>query len=293
MHTHLPMRVSTTIRFLLTGLLLALPMLAQPAWAVPLMPTTPDHAWLFDEGTGTTSVATYGGADAALLNGAGWTTDTPYAYAGNHSLFLDGSDDVAEVAGLNGALNGATAFSLSLWVQAASVPTDDAFFGGTDPSGSDTWGGRYDQAGWLNGNSTTNGMKFGLMIDGANYQYESGGSLQTTAWRHVLFVWESGSGPRLYVDGVLDTPSELSTGFSTVSGSLSDQTRFLIGDGAKSNWDGSIDEVVVWRSALTADNAEWLTANSAVALPEPGTGTLLLLGVVLAATTRPLRQKSQ
>ena len=38
--------------------------------------------------------------------------------------------------------------------------------------------------------------------------------------------------------------------------------RFVLGDGAKAYWDGLIDEVAVWRSTLTADNAGWLAENS-------------------------------
>ncbi len=267
---------------------LALLLPAPVALAVPVVPAAPDYGWLFDEGSGGSATASHGTHDASLQNGAGWSTDTAFSYAGNHSLQLDGADDVAQVAGLNRAFEGETAFSISLWVNADVQDVDRAFFAGTTPDTSDTWGGRYDRAGWLNGNgSTTELIKFGLMIDGSNYQYESGAGLQTATWSHVLFVWESGQIPRLYVDGVLDTPSE--TNFPTTPGAaLSDQPLFLIGDGAKASWDGAIDEVFVWTDALTGDNAEWLAANSGVGLPvpEPGTGTLLALGILGALAAR-------
>ncbi|SVD66873.1 uncharacterized protein METZ01_LOCUS419727, partial [marine metagenome] len=38
--------------------------------------------------------------------------------------------------------------------------------------------------------------------------------------------------------------------------------RFVLGDGAKASWDGLIDEVAVWTSTLTAENAVWLAKNS-------------------------------
>ncbi len=269
-----------------------------PAVAAPVAPTVADWGWLFDEGVGTTAGAAAGGEDGTLLGGAGWSADTPFAYAGNHSLLLDGAGDAVEVDALNSALNGASAFSLSLWVRSDAVNQDRAFFSGADPSNSDTIGGRYDNAGWLNGNSGTRDLlKFGLMIDGTNYQYESAGGYQTTSWQHVAFVWESGSGAQLWVDGVLDTPSETSSGFDGVSGVLSDQTRFLIGDGPKNPWQGRIDEVMVWRSALTADNVEYLagssSAPSAIPVPEPSTAWMLAIGLVglfgLSRASRPRR----
>ncbi len=256
--------------------------LAGDAGAAPIRPADPDYGWLFDDGSGTTATAWQGGADGDLQNGATWSADTPFGYVGNGSLLLDGADDVVEAAALGTALNGATAFSLSLWIRSDATSQNRAFFGGVDPSGSDTWGGRYDSAGWLNGNGgTTELIKFGLMIDGTNYQYESAGGYQTTAWQHVAFTWESGAGARLYVDGVLDTPSEISSGFGSVAGSLTSQSRFLIGDGAKANWDGAIDEFLVWRSALTADEVSYLAATSMAPASVPEPSTALLWSVAL------------
>lgn len=274
---------------LATALLFAITLgIGRDAGAVPVQPAAPDYGWLFDEGAGSTAGASFGGADGALQNGAGWSTGTPFAYGGNASLLLDGANDFVDVPGLNSVLDGATAFSISLWVRSSATGQNRAFFGGVDPSGSDTFGGRYDAAGWLNGNGgTTELIKFGLMIDGANYQYESAGGYQTTAWQHIAFTWASGAGARLYVDGVLDTPSETSTNFDTVVGALSGQTRFMIGNGAKAVWSGHLDEVMVWRSALDADEVEYLsTTTSATLVPEPSTALLLLGGLAGLAARR-------
>jgi len=256
---------------------------ALPAAAVPVMPGAPAHGWLFDEGAGSAAAGAWGGHDATLQGGAGFSAATPFAYAGNHALALDGVDDFADVPSLAGvALEGRTAFTLSLWIRAAATPADRAFFAGTSPSGSDTFGGRYDSVGWLPGNTgTTSLMKLGLMIDGTNYQYEASSGIQQTTWQHVMWTWESGSGMRLYVDGVLDTPSATSPGLDTVVGTLTGQSRFLIGDGAKASWAGEIDELLLWQTALDGDHAEWLAANTggALPIPEPTPATLVLLGL--------------
>jgi len=267
-------------------LLLAAALLATPvaSTAAPVMPPDPDWGWLFDDGAGATASAFRGGADAQLVGGAGFDADAPFAYAGNGSLLLDGVDGRAEVPALAGALEGSSAFSLSLWLRSEAVGQNRAFFAGTDPGNQDLFGGRYDEQGWLNGNSATRDLlKFGLMVDGTNVQIESSGGLQRDTWQHVLFTWESGAGARLYVDGVLDAPSEATPGLDGLTGTLSDQPRFLLGDGAKAPWQGRLDEVMVWRTALGPDHAAHLASSSlspSVPVPEPGTAGLAALGLL-------------
>ena len=201
-------------------------------------------------------------------------------------MLLDGAGDWAEVATLNGALNGETALTMAFWVRSSATSQNRAFFGGANPDNADRFGGRYDSHGWLNGNGgTTELIKFGLHINGSNYQYESAGGYQTTSWQHVVFTWQSGVGASLYVNGVLDTASEVSPGIdrtgSPIAGSLSNQTRFLIGNGAKNEWRGRIDEALFWTSALSADEAAWLASHSASSLvPEPGLALLLPVGLL-------------
>jgi hypothetical protein len=41
-----------------------------------------------------------------------------------------------------------------------------------------------------------------------------------------------------------------------------------------------MDEVAVWKSALTADNVEWLYANSMTQIPEPSGLVLICVGAL-------------
>lgn len=284
---------------LLVGLWVLSAGLTAPARGAPIMPPAPDYGWLFDDGAGNTATALHGGVDATLLGDAGWSADVPaaLAYAGNQSLLLDGTGDQAEAASLSGVLNGASGYALSIWIRSDGTGQDRAFFSGADPSNNDDFGARHDANGWLPGNTGTSQLlKVSIGVGGSNYQYESSGGLQTTAWQHILFTWESGAGAQLYVNGVLDTPSAITSGFDTVAGVLSGQNRFLIGNGPKNAWQGRIDEVMVWSQGLGAEHAQWLAGNSMASgpapIPEPGTGLLVGLGVALLAARRQATRRA-
>ena len=218
-----------------------------PAHAMPVAPGGPEYAWLFDEGSGLSASDAVGGHVGALVGGASWDADSAFGGAGNFSVRFGGDGDVVDVSSLEHALEGLTAFSFSAWIRSDSFDQNRAFFSGQEPGNQDLFNARYDDQGWLSGNATQDLLKVGLTIDGSGYQYESGEALQTTDWQHIAMVWQSGAGLALYVDGVLDTPT--ASTFGTVTGALSDQPRFLLGDGAKANWRGRLDEVAVWEVA--------------------------------------------
>jgi hypothetical protein len=260
--------------------------------AAPLEPTAPDWAWIFDDGSGGVATALFGGEDGTLMDGkqtpfAGptWDTDTPFAYAGNYSLYFDGVNDYVDMPGLDQALEGVSAFSLSAWIRADQVDHDLAFWSGRQPNAADQFKIRYDDEGSLNGNPTQDLIKVGLTIDDGSlvdsYEYESSGGYQTTDWQHIVMTWESGAGLQLYVDGVLDIPSEQN--IAGITGVLANQKRFIVGDGSKDPWQGRIDEVGVWKSSLSAENVAWLQMNSMMKIkkvPEPGSGGLAALGLL-------------
>ena len=162
-----PDRSNTCRRVVLACIALSC-MVASASSAAPIMPPTPDAGWLFDDASGSQASALHGGVDATLFGDASFSTDTPFGYAGDTSLLLDGSGDYAEAAAHAGLLNGATGYAISAWIRSDATSQDRAFFSGADPGTSDTFGARYDAAGWLPGNSgTTNLIKLSLQIGGA------------------------------------------------------------------------------------------------------------------------------
>jgi hypothetical protein len=278
-----------TVRSAICGWL-ASALLFVPAVAVAV-PVAPDHGWLFDDGSGASASALTGGQDGVLQGGVGWSPDTPFgSYAGNFSLLLDGVDDFVDVPGLSTVLNGSTSFTISFWIQSDQTGQDRAFFSGAAPGNSDTFGARYDSNAWLPSNNATELLKFGLMVDGTNYQYESSGGLQADTWQHVVFSWSNTDGVTVWVDGVRDTPSATTAYTFTGTEQITNQTHFLIGDGPKANWQGRIDEVAVWSTALSDTDVDWLLNNSLadgfLPVPEPATATLLLGGLTWLAVMR-------
>jgi hypothetical protein len=254
---------------------------AASASTVPSAP--PTYAWLFDDGSGSTLTASAGGHDGTLVNGPSWSSNTPYSYAGNGSLYFDGSNQYVDVPSLDHALEGWTDFTLSIWIRSDLDYEDRAMWSGQEPGNSDLFTIRYDSAGWLSGGSTANLIKFGMYLDGVGYQYESAEFTQKAgAWQNLVWMWENGVGLKLFIDGVIDVPT--ATTFSGVSGALSDQPRFIIGDGAKDNWRGNIDELLIWNDALVQEEVDWIVEGTGAPLvPEPGSGLLLALGLIQLA----------
>ena len=159
----------------LAGLLLSSPVFsARPARAATMPAVTPTYAWLFDDGSGSTLTAEVGGHDGNLVNGPSWSSEVPFSYAGNGSLYFDGSNQYVDVPTLDHALEGWTDFTLSIWIRSDLDYQDRAMWSGPRSLGNDdSFNIRYDETGWLSSGSTENLIKFGMHLDGVEYQYES------------------------------------------------------------------------------------------------------------------------
>jgi len=199
----------------------------------------------FDEGAGTVAADSSGnGNDGAFSGTATWGQGR----GGGYAAAFDGR--VGEVRGDNTYLNGLNALSFGAWIKSNVTGTDAGVIIFEEPAGNDTHDLRYDSAGSSGGG--TNVIKYGVSTEEGSHENESASNVQTTAWQHVMVTWKSGEAAKLYINGVLDTPTNED---DVIGGTTSGYTTLIIGRGGKSSggsWNGLVDDVRVYEVALTA-----------------------------------------
>jgi hypothetical protein len=197
--------------------------------------------WPLNEGSGTSTTDTSGsGSDAALLNGASWGSD---ATRSSHVVF-DGNNDRIATA-FTYALADTDKFTWAWW--AKKDPTSHANsimvgnrYGGTGSESLEFIKFMPSKASFANtGNSTS--------IEDYNYV-----DLPSNEWHHYAMV-KNGTSCQWFVDGVAQG-SPVTINYNETS-----PLPFLIGgdddgSGTKVNehFKGAIDDVVLYRSALSA-----------------------------------------
>ena len=201
----------------------------------------------FDEGAGTVAGDSSGlGNDAAFSGTATWASDEIGGWAG---AFDGGVGEVrSDSAGTH--LNGLSALSFGAWIKSNAIDTDAGVIIFANPAGNDQRDIRYDSAGSNGGG--TNVIKYGVSTEEGSHENESSANVQTTAWQHVMVTWTSGEAAKLYINGVLDTPTNED---DTISGTTTGYTAVIVGRGGKDengSWDGLVDDVRVYEVALTA-----------------------------------------
>ncbi len=162
-------------------------------------------------------------------------------------------------------LNGLGKIEVEAWVKADATGSDMRLVDqGPDDTGNRTHGLmlRHDAVGYRGG--AANVWTINLRVfDGAEYwsvRYESAADVQSTGWQHLVFQWESGQLPRLYIDGKLDSPSwvgrvQETTGSTEPDVAATGTTQmptgaFAIGGlGMAPMWDGQVGYIAV-RSAV-------------------------------------------
>ena len=202
--------------------------------------------WTFDEGSGSTVIDRSGnGRDGTIEGDPAWV-------AGKLGGALDFGGDGDRVVDDDGGdyLNGLDAVTITVWIKSDLAGTDKGFIQGEEPDGGDNiMTIRYDAAGATAGGS--NVLKAAVVAPGNEQQLESSSNLQTTEWQHVALVWSRNEELRLYINGELDTPAANSAARDV---STSDVTTFIVGQGGKDaggGWDGLIDDVRIYDTALT------------------------------------------
>jgi hypothetical protein len=213
-------------------------------------PQTPIAWWKFDEGSGTTASDSSGNGNNGAFSGtATWATGKD----GDFAAAFDGG--VGEVRGANTSLNGLSAMSFGAWVKSNATGTDAGFIIFEDPEDNDTHDLRYDSAGASGGG--TNVIKYGVSTEEDtvedSHENESASNVQTTDWQHLMVTWNSGEAAKLYINGVLDTPTNVD---DVIGGTTTGYSTLIVGRGGKDedgSWDGLVDDVRVYDYALSAE----------------------------------------
>ena len=224
--------------------------------------------WQFDETAGTIAADSSGNGrngDVNDVNGVSWVNDAERG----RCLDFAGGDYVLD-NDANTYLNGLHGLTISVWVKnRETIAIDQGFIIFEDPAGNDDRDMRYDAAGATGGGVSV--IKCGVTTTSAVgqpiQQIESSEGSQTTAWQHLALTWSTGEELKLYIDGVLDTPSNNRPGTYGVTTGV---TKLIVGKGGKDNavdlgWNGLIDDVQIYNHALSAAEIATVKAGGAIA----------------------------
>ena len=205
------------------------------------MPGHPDYSWLFDEGSGTKAAAHSGGHDhdGTLATDATWSTDTPFQYAGNHSVCVTNG----EVSASGFALGAAG--TISMWVECTSYGRFQYLLDSESDrtleylnldigvSGDDR-----QEVTWINNGLAGNGS------DWANST-----TFPLNRWHHVAIVWNNAAATKvqIYYDATPVTNSTIAVNPSSQPTTWYFGKRFMTDSGGSwERWQGQIDEYAFW-----------------------------------------------
>jgi alpha-L-arabinofuranosidase len=207
---------------------------------IPPLPTAAAR-WAFDEGTGASAIDSSGnGQNATLGTGATWVSGN----VGTNAMRLNGSSTA--MATVTGAVvNTSGSFTVSAWVnfsQLGGFQTAVAICGNTVAGFYLQLRGDTGAFGFARLNSDANG--------GANVASASSAPV-VNRWYHIVGVEDVSAGTlSLYVDGQLEGTAAHAGGWQA-NGNTIIGHGFYNG-GLTDNFYGSIDEVTMYASALTA-----------------------------------------
>jgi hypothetical protein len=199
--------------------------------------------WKLDEGNGDTArdAVTATGNDGAISGGTTWTqSGFPGAkYQNGGALTFNGTDGVIDLAG-KGMPAIDQAQSIALWVSYGSVPTNTRPFIGLGASGA----GR---------------IKLGFNMGAFGAWKGNGdvivmGAAPNNGWHHVAYTFD-GTTRRLYVDGAEKNSS-------TTAGDSGAVAETHIGSYGTQHFAGTLDEIRIYRRALTASEVSQLAGGN-------------------------------
>ncbi|MFC1805598.1 LamG domain-containing protein [Planctomycetota bacterium] len=230
-------------------------------------PPPPVSRWLFDEGLGGDGAPTrdsFGTNHGTLRSNVGWTTNTPFSYAGNNAVYFDGT-------GANrvnfGPHNYGTEGSISVWVYRDNATGTQYVFDSSSGARTLLYGG------------------WSLFLNNHHVGNMSSALIAMDQWTHLGITWDNaatdGMRQKVYQNGELFW-------FDNDILNPASPAMLWLGNRYSNNepWKGALDEYALWDTALTPEQMRWLAQNSALSIPEPGTMALLGLGLVALVRRR-------
>jgi hypothetical protein len=239
-----------------------------PAAATPVPPPAPTSGWLFDDGDGTTAVDSWDLRHGTLEGGMGtanWVTDTPFTYPGNYCLTFDGLNDRVKVS-LGQIIAPEANCTVSAWFRWTDTAPKKEYviYGERDECQYNIFAVSVEDR-----MAVPNGTTFAIFDrapmsvcgTGAWGRHYDPGLPSAGDWHHVVAIHKDDDELQLFLDGVPVLPTV--TGAGSYHGGAGATT---IGHAHTAAYDayfaGEIDEVGVWRTALTEDNVAWLHEHS-------------------------------
>jgi hypothetical protein len=226
--------------------------------------------WTFDETSGTVAHDSAGSVDGNLAGSAAWAPGQGVNGSGAIRL----SQATGDYVDMGDVYNFSSAFSIQAWVKLESGDTGGFAVVARHHAG--TAAGYF-----LALNDTGDGCSaVGTAHFYAGYPCSgvSGGGFNDGNWHQIVGTF-SGGVASIYIDGQLQASSNGSTGLTQIS------APFVVGGllnvpgtAVYNTFNGLVDNVGVWDSALTGSEVQSLYG--AAQTPEPATGLLLLVGAV-------------
>ncbi|WP_117614965.1 endo-beta-N-acetylglucosaminidase H [Chryseobacterium kwangjuense] len=160
--------------------------------------------------------------------------------SGSTALSLDGSTESGSAGNIN--LSG-SALSFEGWIKPSSFKSGSPFISslfGTEVSDTNTALLRLGDA-----NIANNKLQFVLSINNVQQKLTAATALNANTWYHVAATYD-GSTMKIYINGVLDASK-------SQTGSVNSNGAFYVGYSyaTSRNFNGKVDEVRVWKKALS------------------------------------------
>lgn len=247
---------------------LAVPLAVLP----PLRPEKPLAQYRLD-GDATALPRLY---DGSAVNGATFAAgsgDTPFAFAGNMALSLDGVNDEVTLPNLDALRPGTNAWTVSLWFKASASDQLGAILANRLSANPYTQIGIYCGGTALGSIGKGRRIHF-VVLGGAVGAWEAVTSVDYAdgEWHHVALVCENGYYlPVLHVDGSVVPVTVLRGPTGPTDINSSDPWRIGSNGTAGTYFAGLVDEVAMWRAALPVEQIAWLANNSLTAITPKGT----------------------